>query len=577
MILMADHGQGRGIGGHGHMDWGERPVPFVVWGPGAVPGAIRPRAALGAGAGAHDLDPARRRGAGGRAWPAARAEPGALAGVAPAAGARRPSLVPAAHAPVATAGASNGAAGAAQPAGRFARPPVAREPLASELARLAAGAPSPSNRCLAIVVARNEEEAVGDVLGGLPAEACGMPVDVLLVNDGSTDATPHIAHEHGARVISHERSRGLGAALRTGLELARDEGYAAAVYLDGDGEYDPAQLARVLEPVARGRADYVLGSRFLGHREGMTWHRDLANRGTTALLGTLMRTVLSDGQTGYRAFSAAALRAARIRHDYNYAQVLTLSLWGAGIEPVEVPIDYRRRTTGRSFVRYPEYFARVAPALWREWRSSRRHEGGQREGDEHGEHVRPDAAGPEQRQQLGQRAERRVGPAGHPGAVAEPHVEVEPGRRRERQGREHGPYARGVAQPPGDQRDRQRQRREQVTRREPEAEHRRGEQGRDEQLRAERGGADGRGELDLARARQRAREPVAVRAPEQPEPAEGEQRRRAPSAAGRTRGRRTARRGGRGGRGSRRESRRRWRSRRRRRRRRGSARRRSPR
>ena len=372
VILMADHGQGRGIGGHGHMDWGERPVPFVVWGPGSVPGAIdrQPRSVLElartistllgveapAAARGRPLVPSQEHSL---EWPPAAAPPNPPLAPAPAANGRtrgRP---------------SNGTTHAAQPAGRFARPPVAREPLVSELARIAAGAPSPSNRCLAIVVARNEEDAVGDVLAGLPAEACGLPVDVLLVNDGSTDATPHIAHEHGARVVSHERSQGLGAALRTGLALARDEGYAAAVYLDGDGEYDPAQLARVLEPVARGRADYVLGSRFLGHREGMTWHRDLANRGTTALLGTLMRTVLSDGQTGYRAFSAAALRAARIRHDYNYAQVLTLSLWGAGIEPVEVPIDYRRRTTGRSFVRYPEYLVRVAPALWREWRSSR--------------------------------------------------------------------------------------------------------------------------------------------------------------------------------------------------------------
>ncbi len=71
-----------------------------------------------------------------------------------------------------------------------------------------------------------------------------------------------------------------------------------------------------------------------------------------------MGTVLSDGQTGYRAFSASARStAARIRHDYNYAQVLTLSLWGEGIEPLEVPISYRRRDSGRSFVRYPEYLA----------------------------------------------------------------------------------------------------------------------------------------------------------------------------------------------------------------------------
>ena len=184
---------------------------------------------------------------------------------------------------------------------------------------------------------------------------------------------PWLARASGRspRVHSAAQSRGLGAALRTGLEIARDEGYAAALYIDGDGEYDPAGLEQVLEPIARGRADYVLGSRFLGRREGMSWHRTLANRSSSALLGTLLGTVTSDAQTGCRGFSARALAAARIRHDYNYAQVLTISLWGAGIDAVEVPISYRRRSSGRSFVRYPEYFARVAPAVWREWRAAR--------------------------------------------------------------------------------------------------------------------------------------------------------------------------------------------------------------
>ena len=312
VILMADHGQGRGIGGHGHLDWGERPVPFVVWGAGARPGGVsrEPRSVCELAATVSSL----------------------LGVEAPAAARGRP-MVPELD-PCIEQGASAG-------------------------------------RALAVVVARDEEPVVGRVLAGLPREACGMPVDVLLVDDGSRDSTAAIAREHGALVVSHAASEGLGAALRTGLAHARDEGYAATVYLDGDGEYDPADFATVLEPVARGRADYVIGSRFLGDRDGMTWHRTLANRLASSLMGTLSGTVSSDAQSGYRAFSARALASARIRHDYNYAQVLTLSLWGARIEPVEVPVSYRRRTSGRSFVRYPEYLARVGPAIWREWRYSR--------------------------------------------------------------------------------------------------------------------------------------------------------------------------------------------------------------
>ena len=339
VILMADHGQGRGIGGHGHLDWGERPVPFVVWGQGAVPGAVstESRSIL-------ELAPTISTLLGIPAPDAARGRP-----LIPA---EDPRVEPAAP-----------RAAAAAPPSALA-PPAAAAPVAN-------GAQPAHGRCLAIVVARDEEAAVGRVLGGIPAEACGLPVDVLLVDDGSRDATPDIGRELGARVVSHPVCRGLGAALRTGLEIARDDGYSAAVYIDGDGEYDPADLARVLEPVARGRADYVLGSRFLGRRDGMSWHRNLANRLTSAVLGLLMESVTSDGQTGYRAFSAHALAAARIAHDYNYAQVLTLSLWGSGIEPIEVPVRYRRRTSGRSFVRYPEYLARVAPAVWREWRAAR--------------------------------------------------------------------------------------------------------------------------------------------------------------------------------------------------------------
>ena len=130
VILMADHGQGRGIGGHGHLDWGERPVPFVVWGEGALPGTDLARAALGARAGRDDRPPARRAAARGRARPAARA------GGGPARG----------------AGARSG------------------------------------GRCLAIVVARDEEPASAACSPASRA-ACGLPVDVLLVDDGSRDAT----------------------------------------------------------------------------------------------------------------------------------------------------------------------------------------------------------------------------------------------------------------------------------------------------------------------------------------------------------------------------------------------------
>ena len=141
VILMADHGQGRGIGGHGHLDWGERPVPFVVWGARRGAGRGVGRAPLDPRAGGDDLDAARNPRPGGRPRPPAAAGGGSARG---------------------------------------------------------AGGPAGHGRCLAIVVARDEEAAVGAVLRGLPEEACGLAVDVLLVDDGSRDATPDIGRELGA-------------------------------------------------------------------------------------------------------------------------------------------------------------------------------------------------------------------------------------------------------------------------------------------------------------------------------------------------------------------------------------------
>lgn len=313
VILMADHGQGRGIGGHGHLDWGERPVPFAIWGRGALPGVIVK---------------------GRRSILELAATVAALLGVEPPRAARGRPLVP-----------------------ELEPPEVVVQPRV--------------RRGLVVIPARNEEQNVGAVIDGVPRVACGVELEVLVVDDGSRDATAAIARAHGARVLSHHQGRGLGAALRSGLQAARDGDYDVCVYLDGDGEYDPREIPRLLEPIVRGRADYVVGSRFLGKRSGMSWHRALANRLGSALLGMLLGgRVVTDGQSGFRAFSRRALAAARIRHDYNYAQVLTIALWGAGIEPLEVPIAWRRRTAGRSFVRYPEYLARVLPAVWREWRSS---------------------------------------------------------------------------------------------------------------------------------------------------------------------------------------------------------------
>jgi glycosyltransferase involved in cell wall biosynthesis len=195
----------------------------------------------------------------------------------------------------------------------------------------------------------------------------GHPVHVLVVDDGSTDDTGVQAAAAGAEVVRHPTNRGLGAAVRTGFEAATTLGPAAVAFCDADGEYAPEELADMVAPVLAGDADYVVGSRFAGRIERMHPHRRLGNRVLTAWVRwTARRRDLTDGQSGYRALSPAAARDAEIVHDYNYAQVLTLDLLAKGYRYAEVPVSYRFRETGRSFVRLGRYLARVLPAVHRE-------------------------------------------------------------------------------------------------------------------------------------------------------------------------------------------------------------------
>lgn len=233
--------------------------------------------------------------------------------------------------------------------------------------RPARAAVDPAAPVVAIVPAHDEEGTVAAVVRGLPRVVCGHPVVPVVVDDGSVDASAARAAAAGAVVVRQPANLGLGAAVRRGLAEAVALRPAAVVYLDADGEYSPGEAAAVLAPVLDGRADYVVGSRFTGDIRRMRAHRRLGNVCLTrALRWVARRPDITDGQSGYRAFSAEAAAAAEIVHDYNYAQVLTLDLLAKGFVYAEVPISYAFREAGTSFVRLGRYLRRVLPAMHRE-------------------------------------------------------------------------------------------------------------------------------------------------------------------------------------------------------------------
>ena len=211
--------------------------------------------------------------------------------------------------------------------------------------------------------AHDEAATIAAVVARVPHEVAGHPVHCVVVDDGSTDATAAQARAAGADVLALGCNRGLGAAVRSGLALAAPAGAVAVAFCDADGEYAPEELPLLVGPILRGEADYVVGSRFSGRIERMKPQRRLGNRVLTAALAWVARRPLTDGQSGYRALSAEAAAEARIAHDYNYAQVLTLDLLSRGFQYAEVPISYAFRRHGRSFVRLGPYLRRVVRAV----------------------------------------------------------------------------------------------------------------------------------------------------------------------------------------------------------------------
>ena len=229
--------------------------------------------------------------------------------------------------------------------------------------RVAADAP-----VLLFLPAFDEEAAIADLLRRHPGH--GRPAaasSVVVVDDGSTDATAAIARGLGVEVLSLGRQPGPRRG-RAGRPAARCRSAAPRPSCSAT----PTASTRPRRSTASSRrsspatADYVVGSRFLGRIDHMRPHRRVGNVVLTAGLSFVARRRITDGQSGYRAFSPAAAAAAEVIHDYNYAQVLTLDLLAKGFRYAEVPISYRFRTTGRSFVTLGRYLRHVVPAVYRE-------------------------------------------------------------------------------------------------------------------------------------------------------------------------------------------------------------------
>jgi glycosyltransferase involved in cell wall biosynthesis len=225
-------------------------------------------------------------------------------------------------------------------------------------------------RLVVVIAAFNEAGNIGAVLDEVPDQIADVPVSLLMIDDGSTDCTSEVARQHSALVCTLSANRGHGVALRLGYRIAREAGAGLIATLDGDGQWDPADLPAMVRMIEEDHADFVVGSRQLGQTENTDLFRNVGVRFFAWLVSRLTGVRLTDTSSGLRVMRADMTGAVRqTQPQYQTSELLIGALY-QGFRIAEVPTTMRQRLSGASkkgtTLLYGLSYARVIGKTW--WR-----------------------------------------------------------------------------------------------------------------------------------------------------------------------------------------------------------------
>lgn len=209
-------------------------------------------------------------------------------------------------------------------------------------------------KILIIVPAYNEQANIQNTIREI--RALPMKPDVIVIDDGSTDATAQEARDIGANVISLPFNLGIGGAVQTGFQFAFQRGYDIAVQVDGDGQHDVAYLQTIIDPVLTGEADMVVASRFMPQQEKgyqSSFARRMGIGFFVHLIGLLTGCHIYDPTSGFRAYNKKMIKlfARQYPHDFPEPEAIVLARRVNAIIK-ELPVVMRRRQGGLSSIRY---------------------------------------------------------------------------------------------------------------------------------------------------------------------------------------------------------------------------------
>lgn len=202
-----------------------------------------------------------------------------------------------------------------------------------------------------VIPAYNEEKTVGNIIEETAQimDALGMPYEIIVVDDGSTDRTRQIASKYKATVLSNGKNQGKGYALRKGFQHAQGD---IIITIDADGAHKPKEILNLINPLLNG-ADIVAGSRFLGQRRDHTSKLHIiGNHLINVLIMVLTRKRITDSQTGLRAFKKQFLKKICLESQgYEIETEITVKGLKNGFKFQEIPIDCNRRKYSYSKLR----------------------------------------------------------------------------------------------------------------------------------------------------------------------------------------------------------------------------------
>jgi len=201
------------------------------------------------------------------------------------------------------------------------------------------------DRTLSVIVpVFDERNTVVEIVRRMRRVALPVGLQIIIVDDGSSDGTRDVLRHLGdstVTVVMHDRNRGKGAAIRTGLEHVTGD---LVLIQDADLEYDPEDWPKLLAPILRGKAQVVYGSRFTGERRNMLVLHWIGNRFLSLVTNVLYDTTLSDMETCYKLFDRDVLRGITIHAQrFEFEPEITAKILRKGIRIYEVPISYAGR------------------------------------------------------------------------------------------------------------------------------------------------------------------------------------------------------------------------------------------